>query len=322
MRQGRHILVTGGAGFIGTHLCAALAAHGDRVRVLDDLSGGDAEVLRAVCPAAALVVADLCALDAAVLDGIDGVVHLAGRSGVRASLSDPGGYHRVNVDGTARLLAAAPAGMPIVLASSSSVYGARADGAAFAEADALAPPASPYAASKRAMETLAGGAAADVRIARLFTVVGARQRPNMALARFVAALRAGRPAPVYGDPDATRDYLHVADAVDGLLALLDAPWPGGVAGGGRSPPPQEEAERCAPVVNLAGGRAIPLRELVEVVSDVLGVPSAMLRLPSQPGDVPATRADLRRAAAWLGWHPRRALRDAVVDYVLASAGTC
>jgi nucleoside-diphosphate-sugar epimerase len=75
-------------------------------------------------------------------------------------------------------------------------------------------------------------------------------------------------------------------------------------------------------VNLAGGRAIPLRELVEVVSDVLGVPSAMLRLPSQPGDVPATRADLRRAAAWLGWHPRRALRDAVVDYVLASAGTC
>jgi nucleoside-diphosphate-sugar epimerase len=322
VRRARHILVTGGAGFIGTHLCAALSARGDRVRVLDDLSAGSAEVLRAVCPTAALVAGDLGALDGGVLDGIDGVVHLAGRSGVRASLSDASGYHRVNVDGTARLLAAAPAGMPIVLASSSSVYGDRDDGAAFSEDDPLAPPASPYAASKRAMEGLAGRVPADVRVARLFTVVGPRQRANMALARFVEALRAGRPAPVYGDPSCARDYLHVADAVEGLLALLDAPPPGGVAGGGRSPPPQEEVARYAPVVNLAGGRAVTLRELVGTVADVLGVPPAMACLPSQPGDVRATRADLRRAAAWLGWRPRRTLRRAVEDYVLALAPTC
>jgi UDP-glucuronate 4-epimerase len=294
-----HVLVTGGAGFIGSHLAEALLARGDRVRILDNLDPTyDPAIKRRNVPTgAAFVEGDLLDLPPGILDGIDAVAHFAARAGVRPSLRDPATYARVNVVGTANLLAAMERSgiRRMVFASSSSVYGAR-PGEVFRESDATDRPASPYAASKRAAEGFCAASGLDVSVVRLFTVYGPRQRPEMAMQRFARQILAGEPVTLFGDGASVRDYTFVADAVAGLIRALDA------ADGFR-------------VVNIAGGEAVRLDRVVTLLGTILDRPVRIERIADQPGDVPETRADLTVAREWLGWAPKVGIEAGLREFV-------
>ncbi len=293
-----NVLVTGGAGFIGRRLCAALLARGDRVRVLDNFDDAYDPALKASPAGAELIRGDVCdeATVLAALDGIEGVCHLAGRAGVRESLLAPEPYVRNNVVGTVNLLTAMARRQVrrMVFASSSSVYGAAAG--PFREADAADRPASPYAASKRAAELFCFASGLDVTVARLFTVYGPGQRPAMAIAKFVALSRAGEAIPVFGDGLSLRDYTWVDDTVDGLIRGLD------------------RAQGCR-IVNLGGGNPVPLTEVLAAVAEATGRPLTLRWLPVQEGDVPVTHADPSVAKQWLGWSPTMPFREGVARYV-------
>lgn len=298
------VLVTGGAGFIGSHVCTALRARGDQVRVLDcfDDSYDPALKRKNLHPEEELLEGDI--RDAAVVDtalsGMDAVLHLAGRAGVRDSLSSPSLYASVNVLGTTVLLD----GMRRrgvqrgVIASSSSVYGAR-RGGLFGEEDPVDHPESPYAASKAAMELFCRSGAAQglhLVVARLFTVYGPRQRPNMAFQRFFSQLMARQPVTLYGDGTSLRDYTCVEDVVRGLILALDQDTP-------------------FEIVNFGGGQPVLLLEVVRTLAELLGVQPELEFLPEQPGDVPETRADIRKARDWLGWTPQVDLRTGLRRFV-------
>lgn len=293
-----NVLVTGGAGFIGQHLCRALYARGDGVRVLDNFDHAYDPALKQAPPFAEVVRGDVC--DPAVvrdcLQDIDAVCHLAARAGVRESIEDPEPYGRVNVGGTLTLLRGmADRGVQrMVFASSSSVYGNA--GGPSRESDAADRPASPYAASKRAAELFCFASGLDVTAARLFTVYGPGQRPGMAIARFVQLARAGKHIPVYGDGTSQRDYTYVSDVVAGLLLGLDR------AQGFR-------------IVNLGGGKPVVLTEMLTAVADATGRQLRVSWLPVQPGDVPLTHADISLARTWLGWRPTVPFREGVMRYV-------
>ncbi len=293
-----HVLVTGGAGFIGRRLAAALLARGDGVRVLDNFDDAYDPALKSVPAGVELVRGDIC--DAATvkraLHGIDGVCHLAGRAGVRESIESPGPYVRNNVAGTLTVLEAMAKRhvRRMVFASSSSVYGSAAG--PFRETDAADRPASPYAASKRAAELFCYASGLDVTVARLFTVYGPGQRPGMAIAKFVRLARANEEIPVYGDGSSIRDYTWVDDTVDGLIRGLDR------ADGYN-------------IVNLGGGSPVPLTTMLAAVSDATGRQLRVKWLPAQPGDVPVTHADPSVATEWLGWAPRMPFHEGVARYV-------
>jgi UDP-glucuronate 4-epimerase len=299
------VLVTGGAGFIGGHLVEALLARGDAVVALDAFTA-DYDPARkrrtaaalARAPGFSLVEGDLrdpAALARALDPRPDVVVHLAARAGVRASLEDPAGYCDVNLTGTAQLLhAMAGAGCGrLVFASSSSVYGARRD-PPFHEDDPLAPPESPYAATKRAGELLCATwhqrVGLQATCLRFFTVYGPRQRPDMAIAAFLRRARAGLPLRLFGDGSSARDYTYVDDTVAGLVAAVDRPlgWA---------------------VVNLGNHDPVQLDALARAVAEAAGRPLRVERAPDQPGDVPLTCADLGRARSLLGYAPRVGLGE-------------
>jgi len=304
-----NLLLTGGAGFIGGHLAAALVARGDAVTVLDNfdaaydpalkernLEGLDIELVHGD-------VRDRVAVEAA-LQGVDAVVHLAALAGVRESLRDPGSYASVNVGGTVTLLEALRERdrMPLVFASSSSVYGARTDGP-FVETDRVDWPESPYASTKRAAELMCHSAhqswGQSVTMLRFFTVYGPRQRPTMAIARFVRMALAGETIPLYGDGSSARDYTFVDDAVRAILAALASPQP--------------EA-----VLNVGGGNPVRLDALVQAVGDACGVTPVVEHQGDQPGDVPLTWADPTAVAEMLGWKAEVSLEDGlrkVVEWV-------
>lgn len=300
------VLVTGGAGFIGSHTVEALLARGDEVTVLDSfddaydpaIKAHNLDAMAVFCaPRARLVRGDIrdpVAL-ADALEGVDAVVHLAARAGVRHSLRDPGLYTSVNIVGLGVLLDALRLrpGVPLVFASSSSVYGSS-ERAPFREDAAADRPMSPYAATKRAGELLCHAAHAGWGLAvtalRFFTVYGPRQRPDMAISLFLRRALAGAPLPVYGDLGAARDYTWVGDTVAGVLAAVDQPH--GFA-----------------VINLGSGQPVGLGELTEAIAMATGRPVELERLPPQAGDVPLTHADNRLAAELLGWRPKMALAD-------------
>jgi len=293
-----HVLVTGGAGFIGQHLVAALLARGDRVRVLDNFDDAYDPALKSVPAGAELVRGDVCdpGVVRAALRGVDGVCHLAGRAGVRESIVDPEPYGRNNVGATITLLHAMRAASVarMVFTSSSSVYGAA--GGPSRESDPADRPTSPYAASKRAAELFCAASGLDVTVARLFTVYGPGQRPGMAIARFVRLARTGETIPVFGDGTSLRDYTWVGDTVEGLLRGLD----------------RSEGYR---VVNLGGGNPVAMTELLAAVADATGRQLKVRWLPPQPGDVPVTHADPRVAWDWLEWRAGTPFREGVARYV-------
>lgn len=297
----QRILVTGGAGFIGSHLVERLLGEGRRVVVLDNFdSFYDPSVKRANLEAASrhpsfrLVEGDI--RDRGVLDGIlgaeplDAVVHLAARAGVRPSIEDPELYASVNLDGTTRLLEACRRrGVPrFLFGSSSSVYGNN-EKVPFSESDPVDHPVSPYAATKKAGELLAYTYhhlfGMDVTCLRFFTVYGPRQRPEMAIHKFARLLAQGREVEQYGDGSSARDYTYVSDILDGVVLALD---------------------RCRGyrVLNLGGSRTTALRELIAKIAAGLGVEPKVRILPPQPGDVERTWADVGAAKEALGWEPR------------------
>lgn len=302
------VLVTGGAGFIGSHVVEHLVARGDRVTLLDNLdpwypSATKLRNLAAVRDRVDFVVGDL--LDApaleASMDGVDAVIHLAARAGVRPSLQDPAPYVRTNVEGTLRVLVAMNRlGVEhLVNVSSSSVYGARTTGP-FSETDPPATPASPYAASKLAAEIMCDTWQRlhhlSITTVRLFTVYGPRQRPDMAIHRFARSLLAGRSLTLFGDGTSCRDYTYVGDVVRGIVAAVDRPGP-------------------YRVFNLGNSTPISLRDLVSALGTAVGVVPRVEAAPDQPGDVPMTWADIQRARRDLDYDPSTRLPEGLARFV-------
>ena len=305
-----HVVVTGAAGFIGSHTCEALVAAGHRVTGVDAFDSylypadvkraNAAELGRLPGDRFQLIEADICdrvAMSAVMARGVDVVCHLAALAGVRPSLAEPLRYLRTNIEGTGVILEAMRAArlQRLVFASSSSVYGAKPGAdlravAAFREDDPCLAPASPYAATKRMNElqlsTYRDLYGLGVFALRFFTVYGPRQRPDMAIPKFTHAIARGAPITLYGDGESRRDYTFIADIVRGVVAAI---------------------ERIAParyeIVNLGGTATISLRDLVAIIEDVVGKPATIDWQPDQPGDVPVTYANIDRARALLDYAP-------------------
>ena len=307
------VLVTGGAGFIGSHLTDRLVARGDEVVIVDSLDPFyDPSVKRAnIEPAlksgrARLIEADIC--DRAGVENrlgdveLEAIVHLAARAGVRPSLERPADYIRTNVEGTQSLLEIARARgiRPFVMGSSSSVYGDSTP-VPFREDVSADAPISPYAATKRAAELLCHVHAklygASIACLRLFTVYGPRQRPDLAIHKFARLMMSGAEVPMFGDGTTERDYTFVSDATHGIERALD--WCVS------APPGAFE------IVNIGESTTTSLARLVEMLSRELDVSPRIRRLPDQPGDVQRTFADISRARQLLGYDPRTTMEEGI-----------
>ncbi|MGH7529951.1 MAG: NAD-dependent epimerase/dehydratase family protein [Gemmatimonadales bacterium] len=305
-------MVTGAAGFIGSHVCEALLARGDEVVAIDNF---DPFYPRAVKernlagllsrPGFRLVEADV-ARDPLPFDGVELLLHLAAKPGVRPSLEDPAAYMEANVTGTARVFdAARRAGvMPVIFGSSSSVYG-NTTPAPFAEEAPATEPISPYAASKRAGELLAHAFAhlypMRILCLRFFTVYGPRQRPDLAIHRFTDLIARGQPVRMHGDGSSERDYTYISDALDGILA--------GLAWTATAGPHTVET------VNLGGGARVRLDHLIALIAGALGREPQIERHPDQPGDVRLTDAALLHAGRVLGFRPRVGIDEGIRSFI-------
>jgi UDP-glucuronate 4-epimerase len=297
-----NFLVTGGAGFIGSHVCERLLRDGHHVWAFDDLNNfydpqfkrRNLREIQSLAKPFAFIHGDIC--DASALNEIfssvkfDQVIHLAARAGVRPSLAEPALYQRVNVEGTVNILEAArKSGVKkIIIASSSSVYGTNSK-VPFSESDPIFSAISPYAASKLACEALGHVwhhiFKMDVAMLRFFTVYGPRQRPDLAIYKFAKLISAGKPIPVFGDGSAARDYTFVSDTLDGIIACT-------------------KKEFGFEIFNLGESQTISLSRMIELLEAALGKKAIIDRQPMQPGDVPITFADISKARTRLGYHPQ------------------
>ncbi len=306
------VLVTGGAGFIGSHVGEALLARGDSVIAVDNFNAFyDPSIKRQVAALLSrhagfrLIEGDIRdrALMARVMtdERVDGVIHLAAMAGVRPSIENPSLYADVNLMGTVSILDAAALAKVsrVVFASSSSVYGNR-DGGPFRESDRVDNPVSPYAATKKSGELLCHSwhhlLGIPVTCLRFFTVYGPRQRPDLAISKFAALLDAGKPLPFFGDGSTRRDYTYVSDITDGVLRAYDR------ASGYR-------------IYNLGESATISLSEMVDALGEAMGVTPVLDRQPEQPGDVRMTFADVSLARAELGYAPSVPFRDGVIKFI-------
>src|SRR5690348_13845737 len=288
------IVVTGAAGFIGSHTCERLVARGHEVVGLDSFDGYlyPAELKRKNASALAtlerfrLVEGDICdagTVASVITKDVDVVCHLAALAGVRPSLAQPLRYLQTNIAGTGVIIERMRelGKQRLVFASSSSVYGAKpgTNVAAFREDDPCLTPASPYAATKRMNElqlsTYRDLYGLGVFALRYFTVYGPRQRPDMAIAKFTKAIARGAPITLYGDGSSRRDYTYIEDIVTGTVAAIE-----------RVQPDAYE------IFNLGGTQTISLAELVAIIERVVGKRATIDRQPDQPGDVPITFANI------------------------------
>jgi UDP-glucuronate 4-epimerase len=297
-----NFLVTGGAGFIGSHVCERLLHDGHRVWIFDDLNDFyDPQIKRrtladiqSLGKPSTFVHGDLTDTKAVneVFASVkfDQVIHLAARAGVRPSLEQPALYQRVNVEGTVNILEAARLNgvKKITIASSSSVYGVNAK-VPFSESDPIFSAVSPYAASKLACEALGHVYhhiyGLDVAMLRFFTVYGPRQRPDLAIHKFTKLVDAGKPIPVFGDGSTARDHTFITDILDGILACT-------------------KKEFGFEVFNLGESQTIRLDQLISLIESALGKKAGIDRQPLQPGDVPITFADISKAQRMLGYQPQ------------------
>jgi UDP-glucuronate 4-epimerase len=310
MSATRRIVVTGGAGFIGSTLTDRLLSDGWAVTVVD---GFDPFYPRAVKDAnidqarsnPAFHLAEVDTRDrGALLTTVEQarpevIVDLAARAGVRPSIADPAAYVDLNVRGFQHTLAACQAvGARLVFASSSSVYGAD-PRRPFREEQMAGQPLSPYGATKVAGEALAHAHHAitglPVAIARLFTVYGPRQRPDLAIHSFARRMLEGQPITLYDGGRGSRDYTYVDDVVDAFVRLIDTP-------------------ASYALVNVGGHNPVTTGELVDRMERALGVQAIRVAGPAQPGDVPATYADISRARELLGWEPRVGLDEGLARF--------
>ena len=313
-----HVIVTGAAGFIGSHTCERLVAAGHRVTGIDAFDGylypaevkhrNAAELARLPADRFQLITADICdreAMARAIGADVDVVCHLAALAGVRPSLAEPLRYLRTNIEGTGVIIERMRAlGLKrLVFASSSSVYGIRSEAeiVAFREDDPCLAPASPYAATKRMNElqlsTYRDLFGIGVFALRFFTVYGPRQRPDMAIAKFVDAVARGQSITVFGDGTSRRDYTFIDDIVSGVVAAIEHIAPGRYE-----------------IYNLGGTQTVSLGELVQIIERVVGKSAIIERRPLQPGDVPVTYANVDRAREAFGYTPTTAPELGVARY--------
>ena len=310
----RTLLVTGGAGFIGSHLVDRLLSDPDtNVTVVDDFNNFyEPDIKRANIRAHLasdryrLVEADI--RDRAALETVfrqqsfDCIVHLAARAGVRPSLSQPELYAQTNIDGTLNLLQLARSHevKQFVFGSSSSVYGVNAK-VPFSEEDPIRQPISPYAATKAAGELLCHTYSHLYGLRciclRFFTVYGPRQRPDLAIHKFAQLMSRGQPIPVFGDGTTRRDYTYIDDIISGVLAAI------------------EYDKTNYEVFNLGESRTVELRELIALLERELDLRATIERLPPQPGDVPQTFADITKARQLLGYNPQTQIEDGIHKFV-------
>ncbi|MDB6067330.1 MAG: NAD-dependent epimerase/dehydratase [Pedosphaera sp.] len=308
-----NFLVTGGAGFIGSHVCERLLQSGHSVWALDELNSfyspaikqRNLEEIKALGKPFTFVQGELG--DAKALQQLfqtvqfDQVIHLAARAGVRPSLDEPELYQQVNVSGTVNVLEAARRHgvKKVLLASSSSVYGVN-EKVPFAESDPVFSVISPYAASKLACEALGHVYhhvyGMDVVMPRFFTVYGPRQRPDLAIHKFARLISAGKPIPVFGDGSTARDYTYISDIVDGVMACT-------------------EKKFGYEIFNLGESQTVTLSRLIELLEQSLGRKAIIERHPAQPGDVPVTFADITKSRNQLGYSPKVKIEQGIPRFV-------
>ena len=307
-------LVSGGVGFIGHHLVRSLLTRGDHVRIIDDFSDAPypsrfkrRNANELVSTSKNVEIAEGSVADPSLvtplMNGVDGVLHLAGLAGVRPSFAEPALYQRVNVEGTAVMLdSAQKAGIELfVLASSSSVYGNATPLPAKEESPAIVPE-SPYAASKRSAELVTAAMlrkTPKMRCAslRFFTVYGPRQRPEMAISMWLKKILNGDKIMVFGDGSMRRDFTHVDDIVRGVIAAAE-----------KTPAGYRD-------YNLGSGSPITLTDLVSAMERASGKKPIVDHAPIPLGDVDATFADISRAKAELGWQPQLKIEDGLATVV-------
>jgi UDP-glucuronate 4-epimerase len=304
-------IVTGAAGFIGSHLCQRLLGEGWTVVGVDNFDDFyDPQVKHRNIKTCLqnkrfrLVEADIrnaAGMNKIAAEGADIIVHLAARAGVRPSIAQPGLYADVNVNGTVALLEAAGKNRinKFVFGSSSSVYGNNRK-VPFSEEDNVDFPISPYAATKKAGELICHTYHHLYRISvtclRYFTVYGPRQRPDLAIHKFVRLIEQGKSIPVYGDGSMTRDFTFIDDIIDGTVAAVN---------------------RCAGynIYNLGESRPITVNALIAEIEKALGKKAAIEYLPLQPGDVLRTYADVTKAKRDLGYEPKTQIDEGLKRFV-------
>jgi UDP-glucuronate 4-epimerase len=304
-----NFLVTGGAGFIGSHVCERLLRDWHSVWIYDDLNPfydpklkeANLREVEAMGRPFEFIKGDIC--DRAALDELfnkvkfDVVIHIAARAGVRPSIQEPALYQRVNVEGTVNVLEAARnTGVPkIIMASSSSVYGVNSK-VPFREQDPIFQAISPYAASKLACESLGHVYHRlydmDVVMLRFFTVYGPRQRPDLAIRKFSQMILDGKPIPVFGDGSTARDYTYIDDILNGITACISRKF-------------------GYEIINLGESQIVRLDQLIELLEEALGKKAIIDSQPMQPGDVPLTFADVTKARRLLGYEPQVKIEEGI-----------
>lgn len=308
----RKVLITGAAGFIGSHLCERLLSEGNNVVGLDNFDAFYSREVKEANIASALsnenfklVEGDIrdadCIAGIFEKEAIDIIVHLAAKAGVRPSIEDPVAYQDVNVNGTVLMLEAAKkfGVKKFVFASSSSVYGNNKK-VPFSENDNVDFPISPYAATKKAGELICHTYShlydIDMTCLRFFTVYGPRQRPDLAIHKFVKLIEAGEAIPVFGDGSMRRDFTYIDDIMDGVIAAM---------------------KNCNgyEIYNLGESRPVRLDDLIGEIEVALGKKAVINRLPEQPGDVKQTYADVAKAKEKLGYDPKTEISDGLARFV-------
>ncbi len=306
------ILVTGGAGFIGSHLSEALLRQGNEVVCLDCFNDYYDVSLKHQNIAALQSHSNYTLVENDILNfeflrdyfaaaKIDVVVHLAARAGVRPSIQEPRLYQKVNVEGTNNLLEVAKqfGVKKFIFASSSSVYGEN-EKIPFSESDFVDHPISPYASTKKAGELICYTYhhlyGLPVSCLRFFTVYGPRQRPDMAIRKFTTSIHRGEAIPMYGDGSTRRDYTYITDIIDGILRTI------------------EHCHRYH-IYNLGESKTIELSKLINLISNCLGKKPDIQMLPNQPGDVPVTYADITKAQKEIGYQPQVGIEQGIERFV-------
>jgi UDP-glucuronate 4-epimerase len=310
----KNILITGGAGFIGSHLVDHLLAEGGwKITVVDDFNDFYSPDIKRANVAGHLQSDDYTLVEADIRDAermaavfaqtqFDVIVHLAARAGVRPSLTEPELYAETNINGTLNLLELARKHniKQFVFGSSSSVYGINTK-VPFAEDDRIHQPISPYAATKAAGELICHTYTHLYGIRcvslRFFTVYGARQRPDLAIHKFSKLISGGKPIQMFGDGTMKRDYTYIDDIIQGVRAAMDYD------------------SSMYEVFNLGESQTIELSELIKLLEKNLGIDAIIDRQPLQPGDVPATFADITKSRALLGYNPQTKIQDGLPKFV-------
>ena len=311
----KRVLVTGGAGFIGSHLCQRLLQEGYEVVCLDNFDAyydpaikrRNLEEINASKGAQGFQLVEGDIRNKGLVDDLfrrssfDLIIHLAARAGVRPSIEQPLLYNEVNVTGTLNLLEACrEIGVrDFIFGSSSSVYGKNRK-VPFAEEDRLEAMISPYAVTKRVGElfcyTYHHLYGLNISCLRFFTVYGPRQRPEMAIHKFTRLINQGEKIPLYGDGTSRRDYTYIDDIIGGIMGAI-------------------RNLRGYEIFNLGESQTVPLRELISIIEQALGKKAAIEELPDQPGDVPITYADITKARHLLGYDPKVGIAEGVGQFV-------